>query len=420
MSSNPETVSSILNRDQQVPRANTGSAVRNLIADTSTRLVQLERRFDPILRPLFDATLRDPIARFVTSLQNARRPREDLQLAQEKIQPGEELYLQSIIDSFRQQMRGLWQPGRFERGGNTKTHGMVRGEFIVHSGLPANLRHGIFAEPRVFPAWVRFSGPGPYITPDIDDVGFMSISVKLMQVPGPKLMDDEKFTQDMFGISTPTFVTPNVEANAQLQLESVKNAQIFYFANLKHSHLLDLIMQGLWIKTQTSPLEAPYFSCVPYLLGEGQAMEYSFWPTSNDRTPIPRLPLRPPDDYLRQALAAALAQRDAELQMRVQVQTDPHLMPIENAGILWPERLSPRITVATLRLPRQSSDYMAQLAFARRLCYNPWHCIPEHRPLGNQSRARRQMYAALAELRQSINAVPHYEPTGDEVLDHLS
>jgi hypothetical protein len=420
MSGNPETVSSILNRDQQVPRANTGSAVRNLIADTSTRLVQFERRFDPILRPLFDATLRDPIARFVTSLMNARRQRDDLQLAQEKIQPGEELYLQSIIDSFRQQMHGLWQPGRFERGGNTKTHGIVRGEFIVHSGLPSNLRHGIFAEPRVFPAWVRFSGPGPYITPDIDDVGFMSISVKLMQVPGPKLMDDEKFTQDMFGISTPTFVTPNVEANAQLQLESVKNAQIFYFANLKHSHLLDLIMQGLWIKTQTSPLEAPYFSCVPYLLGEGQAMEYSFWPTSNDRTPIPRLPLRPPDDYLRQALAAALAQRDVELEMRVQVQTDAHLMPIENAGILWPERLSPRIPVATLRLPRQSSDYMAQLAFARRLRYNPWHCIAEHRPLGNQSRARRQMYAALAELRQSMNSVSDYEPTGDEVLDRFS
>ena len=420
MSGNPETVSSILNRDQQVPRANTGSAIRNFIADTSTRLVQFERRFDPILRPLFDATLRDPLARFITSLMNARRPRENLQLAQEQIQPGEERYLQSIVDSFRQQMTGLWPPGRFERGGNTKTHGIVRGEFIVHSGLPSNLRQGIFAEPRVFPAWVRFSGPGPYITPDIDDVGFMSISVKLMQVPGPKLMDDEKFTQDMFGISTPTFVTPNVEANAQLQLESVKNAQIFYFVNLKRSHILDLIMQGLWIKTQTSPLEAPYFSCVPYLLGEGQAMEYSFWPTSNDRTPVPRLPLRPPDDYLRQALTGALAQKDVELEMRVQIQTDPHLMPIENAGILWPERLSPRIPVATLRLPRQSSDYMAQLAFARRLRYNPWHSIAEHRPLGNQSRARRQMYAALADLRQSMNAEPHYEPTGDEVLDRLS
>ena len=59
---------------------------------------------------------------------------------------------------------------------------------------------------------MRFSGPGPYITPDIDDVGFMSISIKLMGVPGPKLMDEEKFTQDMFGVSPPTFVTPDVQA----------------------------------------------------------------------------------------------------------------------------------------------------------------------------------------------------------------
>ena len=44
------------------------------------------------------------------------------------------------------------------------------------------------------PAWVRFSGPGPYITPDIEDVGFMSISIKLMGVPGPKLMEEEKYT----------------------------------------------------------------------------------------------------------------------------------------------------------------------------------------------------------------------------------
>ena len=46
-------------------------------------------------------------------------------------------------------------------------------------------------EPHTYRAWVRFSGPGPYVTPDIDDVGFMSISIKLMGVPGPKLMDEE-------------------------------------------------------------------------------------------------------------------------------------------------------------------------------------------------------------------------------------
>jgi hypothetical protein len=220
----------------------------------------------------------------------------------------------------------------------------------------------------------------------------------------------------MFGVSTPTFVTPDTKANAQLQIESNKNAQILYFLNLHRPHVLDLIMQALWIKAQSSPFEAPYFSCVPYLLGEGQAMQYSVWPTSGRRTPIPRLPLRPPDDYLRDAMVAALARSDVEFDVRLQLQTDPHLMPIENNGVLWPERLSPRVSVATLRLPQQTFNTPAQMEFAKRLSYNPWHSIAEHRPLGNQSRARRRMYYELSKLRHTMNNVPHYEPTGDEVF----
>jgi hypothetical protein len=405
------------NTSRPVPPANTGSTLLNAVSDASTRLLQLERRFDPWFRPLFDAVLRDPIARLTTALINSQRRDEGLKIAEERPIPDEEAHLASIIDSFTKQMRLLWKPGGFERGGNTKTQGIVRGEFIVHDGLPEKLRRGIFAQPKTYRAWVRFSGPGPYVTPDIDDVGFMSISIKLMGVPGQKLMDEEKFTQDMFGVSTPTFVTPDTKANAQLQIESLKNSQIFYFVNLHRPHILDFIMQGLWIKTQTSPFEAPYFSCVPYLLGEGQAMQYSVWPKSTKRSRVPRLPFRPPDDYLRDAMVAALSEGDVELDVRLQLQTDPHLMPIENNAVLWPERLSPRISAATLRLPRQTFNSPSQMAFARRLSYNPWHCIPEHRPLGNQSRARRRMYLELSTLRHTMNNVPHYEPTGDEVFD---
>lgn len=405
------------NVSRSAPRANTGSAFLDRLNDVLTFLLNVEHRFDPFVRPAFDAVLRDPLARLTTGLINRRRPNEGLRLAEEKPMPDEAAYLESIISSFDKQMRGLWKPGGFERGGNTKTHGIVRGEFVVHQNLPPELRHGIYAEPRTYRAWVRFSGPGPYITPDIEDVGFMSISIKLMGVPGPKLMDEEKFTQDMFGVSTPTFVTPDTKANAQLQIESLKNAQFYYFVNFHRSHILDLIMQSLWIKTQSSPFEAPYFSCVPYLLGEGQAMQYSVWPKLKSRTRIPRLPLRPPDDYLRDAMVATLAREDVEFDIRLQRQTDPHLMPIENNAVLWPEKLSPRVSAATLRIPRQTFNSPAQMEFAKRLSYNPWHCIPEHRPLGNQSRARRRMYAELSKLRHTMNDVPHYEPTGDEVFE---
>src|SRR5262249_13317907 len=247
----------------------------------------------------------------------------------------------------------LWTPGYFERGGNTKTHGLVRAEFSVRGDLPEHLRRGIFASPRTYPAWVRYSGPGPYVTPDIDDVGFMSMAIKLMDVPGPKLWDHEQHTQDMFGTSVPTFVSPDTRANAQLQHWSLKNAQLFYFLNIRHPHILDGTMNLLWTKTQNSPLESEYFSCVPYLLGEGQAVQYQFRSRLTTRTPVPRLPRRPPDNYLRDAMVATLARQDVEFDILLQLQTDPFRMPVENAAVMWPTKLSPRVPAAVLRIPRQ-------------------------------------------------------------------
>jgi hypothetical protein len=405
------------NASRPLPRANTGSRLLDWISDTSIALLHLERRFDPFFRPAVDALFRDLGERLVTTLINLGRRNEHLALAEERPPQDEDAWVDSIIASFHEQMRLLWKPGGFERGGNTKTHGIVRGEFTVHDNLPAELRHGIYAQPHTYRAWIRYAGPGPYVTTDIDDVGFLSMSIKLMGVPGPKLMDEERFTQDLLTVSTPTFVSPDVRANAQLQRESLKNAQIYYFVNLRQPHLLDFIMQALRLKTQTSPFEVEYFSQVPYLLGDGQAMQYSFWPKSKRRTPIPRLPFRPPDDYLRDAMVETLAREDVEFDIRLQRQTDSHLMPIEMGTVLWPERLSPRVSVATLRIPRQRFDSPSQMEFAKRLSYNPWHSIPEHRPLGHLSRARRRIYAELSQLRHTKNAVPHYEPTGDEVFD---
>ena len=139
------------NTSRPQPRADTGSLVRNVISDAFTFLLRMERRIDPWVRPFFDAVLRDPLARLTTGLINAQRPNEGLKLAEERLLPDEEEFLASIIDTFGQQMRKLWKPGGFERGGNTKTHGIVRGEFIVHDNLPPQFRHGIYAKPQTFP-----------------------------------------------------------------------------------------------------------------------------------------------------------------------------------------------------------------------------------------------------------------------------
>lgn len=230
---------------------------------------------------------------------------------------------------------------------------------------------------------------------------------------GPKLMPDEKATQDLILVSPASFVTPNIRENAKMQRWVRAKAPIGYAIAPGDSHLLHLAMQLLYSPMHSSPLEIQYYSNVPFLLGSGQAVQYSLKPTSPLRS---RIPAHPAENYLRDAMVRTLQEGDFHFDFMVQVQTDPHRMPVEDATVKWPERLSPYVPVARLRLPAQSFDSDEQLAFADVLRYNPWHSLGEHRPLGNSNRARKRMYEELAELRQRMNSVKHVEPTGKETF----
>jgi len=386
--------------------------------DMLTEMLHFERRLEPLFRPQWNRLFREPIAGVIQYFINRPRRDEGLQLAEETIEADEEESLNKIIDLMADQMRGHFKPGAYERGGNTKTHGIVRATVTIRDDLPEHCRQGIFATPRTYPAYVRYSGPGPDVPADIRDVGFGSMAVKLMDVPGKKLMDEEKFTQDFIAVCTPTFVTPNVRENAKLQCWSLVDMPLYYFLNPKDTHLLDFFMQGLWNETQYNPLGQRYWSCTPYLLGEGLAMMYSFQPKTQVDTKVPGLPFgRVSFNYLRENMIKTLDKTDVEFDLLIQVQTDSFLMPIENASVRWPEKLSPFIPAATVHIPRQKFDSEAQFAFARRLKWNPWHCLPEHRPLGNQNRARLRMYYELSNFRLEMNETTPLEPTGDEVFE---
>jgi hypothetical protein len=384
------------------------------LSDFVVWLWRLERRVEFLYRPQFDRWLRPPMFAGAQALQNARRRDERLKLAEERPLPDEERHVQEIIDELALFTRENWLPGSAQRFGNTKTFGVLRGEFTVLPNLPSQLRHGLFAKQRTYPAWVRFSGPGPYAPPDVEDLGQCSVAIKVMGVPGPKLMEDEHATQDLILVSPASFVTPNIRENAKLQRWVRAKAPLVYFINPFDSHLLHVVMQLLYSPMHSNPLEVQYYSNVPFLLGEGQAVQYSLRPLPPARS---RIPARPSENYLRDAMVRTLAKGDWTFDFMVQIQTDPHRMPIEDATVKWPERLSPYVPVARVRLPAQRFDSDAQLAFADALRYNPWHSLAEHRPLGNSNRARRRMYWELARLRQGMNQVEHIEPTGDETFE---
>lgn len=384
-----------------------------IINDLLIGAALLEKRTEFLYRDAFDRSLRDPIFNATQSMLNARRRDEHLALVEERRLPDEDRLTREIIDELSGFTRDTWLPGAAQRFGNTKTYGIVRGEFTVLQGLPQNLRRGIFATPTTYRCWVRFASPGPYAPPDIEDVGQCSVGIKLMGVPGEKLLDDEKGTQDLILVSPASFVTPNVRENRKLQRQIRARRPSMYFLNPFDSHYTAMILQFLYTRAQSSPLECRYYSDVPFLLGDDQAVQYSLKPCSEHRT---KIPARPSPNYLREAMVAALDRGDWVFDFMVQLQTDSFRMPIEDATVKWPERLSPYVTVAKLRLPAQRFDYDAQMAFADNLSYNPWHSLPEHRPLGNQNRARRTMYWELSRLRQAMNAAAHVEPTGDEVF----
>lgn len=392
-------------------------SIKQRIHNLFLALFYFERRIDPYYRGAFDKIFKRPISALAQALINLRRKNDHLQLCEEKPVPDEQATIDLIVEQMSLFTQQQYAHSFALRVGNTKTYGVVRGEFEVLPDLADNLRQGIFSHPKTYPVWVRFAGPGPLAPPDMKDGGILSIGIKLMGVEGEKLLDDEKWTQDFTGISSPTFTTPNIVENLKLQRQVLAGTPLFYFINPFDSHFLDAIMQGLYAKVQTSPLEVRYFSCVPSLFGDGQAIQYSIKPCSDQHTKIPR---HPSANYLREAMVNTLDTKEVLFDFMVQFQTDPFKMPLENASVVWPSKLSPFIPVARLRLPVQKFDSTAQLTFAENLSYNPWHCIADHRPLGNQNRARKAIYYKLSELRQTMNHEGRIEPTGAETFDKLT
>ena len=134
------------NTSRPAPRANTGSAFLDRLSDLSTFLVHARTAVRSVRAPCVRrrAARSDREADDGADQQQApeRRIRKSPRNGRSRMRRRGSTRSST---SFDKQMRLLWKPGGFERGGNTKTHGIVRGEFIVHDGLPAELRHGIYA-----------------------------------------------------------------------------------------------------------------------------------------------------------------------------------------------------------------------------------------------------------------------------------
>ena len=123
------------------------------------------------------------------------------------------------------------------------------------------------------------------------------------------------------------------------------------------------------------------------------------------------VPFNPPANFLREAAAAQLAREDAVFDFAVQFQRDADSTPLEDPSRAWSLANSPPRKVATLRILQQLFDTPEIDSYGENLSFTPWHCLPEHRPLGAINRARWTVYETLSAFRHEANKAPQSEPT---------
>ncbi|MFJ2771009.1 hypothetical protein [Streptomyces sp. NPDC087300] len=117
------------------------------------------------------------------------------------------------------------------------------------------------------------------------------------------------------------------------------------------------------------------------------------------------------EQVFRPALVAELRERPYEFDIQVQLCTDLDHMPVEDLSVRWSETLSPFVTVAKLRLPRQDIGGDDNLEQMDATSMTPWRVTEEHRPLGNIMRARKEVYRQSSILRHQLNHQVRKEPS---------
>ncbi len=333
---------------------------------------------------------------------------------------GEEKLIGEIADAIKSQINKDYPPSNrpARRDAHPKAHGCVKADFTVKDDVPANLAQGIFVPGKSYKAWIRFSnGASDQTRPD-GKGDARGMAIKVIGVPGDKLLPAERAeqTQDFIMINHPVFFvdSPKTYLSVIKKIGSTNplvNATAPVALGLKGA----AIALQITSKKIASPLETRFWSMVPYRLGDDQhkqAIKFSAMPCN---APAAKMPKNPGPNFLREAMIKQLQEQDYCFEFMVQPRSTPS-MSVENSMTEWKETEAPFVKVATIHIPKQAFAIAAQDTFCDNLSYTPWHALPEHRPLGAVNRTRRVVYEEISKLRHGLNEAPRGEPTGDETF----
>ncbi|HSX69366.1 MAG TPA: catalase family protein [Pseudomonas sp.] len=312
-----------------------------------------------------------------------------------------------IVEQHRDNTRVL-------RDAHAKAHGCVKAEMTVLQNLVPELRHGVLAEPgKTWQAWMRLSNGNAY--PQFDSArDARGMAIKLLDVPGEKLLSSKATAgnQDFVMFNNSLFFVRDVAEYKQNFAAQASGQKIRAFFPSLDPRTWEVRHLFIALKTLApapdSPVDATYSSIAPFKLGPNN-IKYRVVP---DPQSCPRYELPEQNTALPNFLRNALYQQlsldrvPACFALQVQRQNPDYYMPIEDTSVEWSEDISPFETVATIRVAAQDFDTREQNLFCDNLSFNPWHALPEHRPIGGINRLRKAVYEAVSVYRHQRNAAP--------------
>jgi hypothetical protein len=335
------------------------------------------------------------------------------EIGKEYLQPDEQRNIADMIATILHHLKKTYPPGKSLRQFHPKMHGFLAADIKVDPNLPANMRHGFLQPGKTYNAWIRFSNANTRVSDD-HKADLRGMAIKILDVPGAMLEPDERMpqSQDILLVSYPTLKSPDV-ASFKKNIRAICGgfgSMLWFGLNPMNWPALVRTLQSM--KKTENLFSLQYFSVSPSRLGTpDQAVKYSAIPitppTISGHPPqSPDYPPKNPDyppkspDYLRDNMQQELNSHPFIFHFLVQFQEDAVTMPIENPCVEWK---SPWHKVAEITIPVQRFNTAERNQAGEQASFSPWHSLPEHRPLGGISRARRKIYAAISAFRLQNN-----------------
>ena len=352
-------------------------------------------------------------------------------------QPNEDEMTRQVTDSMARVNKIMFERYRHAiRDAHAKSHGILKAELQVYDNLPEPLAQGLFAAPRTYPVIIRFSTAQGMIEPDKKS-SLRGMALKVIGVEGKKFLPEEEnaVTQDFLLVNYPIIPTGTIKdyLDQQLQIEkAIDSPELFQTIQLRLQAATRKIKQVIGKEDDPNTLGIPgshllgdvYFSMAAIRYGDYVA-KISIAPLSDNVKALHNqemdkdLQEKEPETFLTTIVSDFFRNQAAAYELRAQLCTDLGTMPIEDGSVQWPEKESPYLPVARLTIPEQDTFSAARRVYGDDvLSFNPFHCLPEHQPLGNIMRVRRLVYETSSRYRHETNAQPRKEPASiDELPD---